>query len=74
MSHLEKLTLYLRVENRDRFIDGTHLQDEILVHMPQLNSFIFYISTNVNTVGLINHPTGEDIQRTFTNETTTKCN
>ena len=67
MSYLEKLTLYLRVKNRDRFIDGTHLQDQILVHMPQLNSFIFYFGTYINIVGLQHHPTSEDIQRTFTN-------
>ena len=67
MSYLEKLTLYLRVEDYDRCIDGTHLQDEILAHMPQLSSFIFYIGTYINSVGLEHHPTSEDIQRTFTN-------
>jgi hypothetical protein len=67
MSNLEKLTLYLRIEDRDRFIDGTHLQDEILVYMPQLHSFAFYICTYAKTTGLIHHLSNEDIQRTFTN-------
>jgi len=67
MSYLEKLTLYLRIEDRDRFIDGTHLQDEILIYMPQLHSFTFYICTYVNTAGLVHHISSEDIQRTFIN-------
>jgi hypothetical protein len=67
MSSLEKLTLYLRIEDRDRFIDGTHLHDEILIYMPELHSFTFYISTHVNTADLVHHLSCEDIQRTFTN-------
>jgi hypothetical protein len=62
MSSLEKLTLYLRIEDRDRFIDGTHLHDEILIYMPELHSFIFYISTHVNTANLVHHLSCEDIQ------------
>ncbi|CAF3942622.1 unnamed protein product [Adineta steineri] len=67
MSNLEKLTLYLRIENRDRFVDGTFLQNEILVYMPQLHSFTFYICTFINTIGLLHHLSCEDVQRTFTN-------
>ena len=65
MSCLEKLTLYLRTINRDRFIDGTHIENEILAHMPQLNSFIFYICTYINNVDLIHNLSSEDIQRTL---------
>ncbi|CAF1421404.1 unnamed protein product [Rotaria sordida] len=67
MSNLEKLTLYLRIKNRDRFVDGILLQNEILVYMPQLHSFTFYICTCINTVGLLHHLSSEDVQRTFTN-------
>ncbi|CAF1039382.1 unnamed protein product [Adineta ricciae] len=67
MSNLEKLTLYLRIKDQDRFADGTLLQNEILVHMPHLHSFIFYICTYINTDGLQNQLSSEDIQRTFTN-------
>ncbi|CAF4599147.1 unnamed protein product, partial [Rotaria sp. Silwood2] len=67
MSYLEKLTLYFRIENRDRFIDGTHLQNEILVDMPRLHSFNFYFSTHHNSADLFHHVSSQDIQRTFTN-------
>ena len=67
MSNLEKLTLYLRIKNQDRFVDGTLLQNEILVHVPHLRSFTFYICTYINTDGLQDQLSSEDIQGTFTN-------
>ena len=67
MSYLEKLTLYLRIKDRDRFIDGTHLKNEILVNMPQLHSFTFYICTYVETVDLSYKLSSEDIQQTLMN-------
>jgi hypothetical protein len=67
MSCLEKLTLYLRIIKRDRFINGTHVENEILAHMPQLNSFIFYICTYIDNVDLVHNLSGEDIQRIFIN-------
>jgi len=67
MSYLEKLTLYLRIKDRNRFIDGTHLVNEMLVNVPQLHSFTFYICTYIDTVGLIHKSASEDIQRTFIN-------
>jgi hypothetical protein len=67
MLNLEKLTLYLRVCDRGTFIDGTHLYNDILMYIPRLNSFTFYICT-VNTLdGFIHYLSNEDIQRTFTN-------
>ncbi|CAF4965308.1 unnamed protein product [Rotaria socialis] len=36
MSHLKELILYLSIENRVVFVDGTRLYNEILIHMPQL--------------------------------------
>jgi hypothetical protein len=41
MSNLERLTLYLRVRDRDTFIDGTHLYNDILIYMPRLYSLTF---------------------------------
>jgi hypothetical protein len=63
MTHLEKLSLYLRIGFRDTFIDGKNLSNEILVYMPQLNEFIFYISTEsvINST----HPKSPDIQQTL---------
>ncbi|CAF2666240.1 unnamed protein product [Rotaria sp. Silwood2] len=67
MTHLEKLTLYVRTRSRSAFVDGTHLQNEILLHMPQLHSFIFYISSENLTFDLVHRKSYDDIQQTFTN-------
>ncbi|CAF3186995.1 unnamed protein product, partial [Rotaria sp. Silwood2] len=67
MSYLEKLTLYLRIENRATFVNNTHLQNEILVYMPRLYSFSFYISTYDRSTGLFHYVPSQDIQRTITN-------
>jgi hypothetical protein len=64
---LKRLTLYLRVRNRDTFIDGTQLNDDILIYMPRLYSFTFYVGT-VNTLdGFPRYLSDEDVQRTFIN-------
>jgi len=67
MKHLEKLTLDLHIDKRSLFVDGTHINNEILVHMPQLHTFIFYISTEMNIDNLTNRKSISDIQQTFTN-------
>ncbi|CAF1544752.1 unnamed protein product, partial [Rotaria sordida] len=67
MSNLEKLTLYLPIKGRNRVIDGTYVQHDILDYMPQLHSFIFYICTYVETVDLSYKFSSEDIQQTLTN-------
>lgn len=67
MSHLTKLTLYLRVCDRDAFIDGIELYKNFLMYMPRIQSFIFYIAT-VNTLdGIARYLSDQDIQRTFMN-------
>jgi len=68
MSNLEILTLFLTVKNRRRFIDGNHLNNEILVHMPQLNTFTFCIRTISNINNGINWQSTEDIQQSFINK------
>src|SRR5437762_3260524 len=68
MRHLEKLTLYLRIRKRNLYVvDGTHLYNEILVHMPQLHTFIFYISTIDFINPLVPRKSIDDIQQTFRN-------
>ncbi|CAF2513219.1 unnamed protein product [Rotaria sp. Silwood2] len=66
MSYLENLTLYLRIKNRDTFIDKIHLENEIHVYMPQLHLFTFYICTYDNTVDLFRYVPSQDIQRNAT--------
>lgn len=65
MSQLEELTLDLFIENRDTIVDGTHLHDEILLHMPQLKKFIFHICTDCEDIDLSNQLSCNDIQQTF---------
>ncbi|CAF3093244.1 unnamed protein product [Rotaria sp. Silwood2] len=68
MSNLEELTLFLTIlRNDSTYIDGNHLYDEILVHMPRLNKFTFSIITeiiniNIRSDFLLNN----DIQFSFT--------
>jgi hypothetical protein len=74
MTHLKKLTLYLRIRNDDRFdgytspyVDGTYLQNEVLIHMSQLHVFNFYISTIANIDYSVSRISSGDIQQTFKN-------
>jgi len=67
MSYLEKLTLYLPIKGRNRVIDGTNVQHDILDNMSQLHSFTFYICTYVKTFDLSYNLSSEDIQQTLTN-------
>ncbi|CAF2104619.1 unnamed protein product [Rotaria magnacalcarata] len=45
MRYLQQLTLYVIVTIRSTFIDGIHLSNEILDHIPQLQTFNFNIIT-----------------------------
>ncbi|CAF1292405.1 unnamed protein product [Rotaria magnacalcarata] len=74
MNHLEKLTLYLLIGKDKTFhcdtspyVDGTYLQNEVLVHMTQLQAFNFYISTENPFNHTVFHISSDDIQQTFTN-------
>ncbi|CAF4055545.1 unnamed protein product, partial [Rotaria magnacalcarata] len=67
MSYLEELTLYLCIENRDTFVDGTHVHNEILSHMPQLHSFVFYIRTDNDTIDSMRKLSNDDILQAFKN-------
>ncbi|CAF2846787.1 unnamed protein product [Rotaria sp. Silwood2] len=67
MIHLEELTLYLHIFGGSKFIAGTHLNNEILIHMPQLHTFIFYIASDNPIADPTIRVSNDDIQRTFTN-------
>ncbi|CAF4978990.1 unnamed protein product [Rotaria sp. Silwood1] len=67
MINLEELILSLSIIRVDLpYIDGTHLYDEIQMHMPRLNKLIFSINTAVTKNNInINFPSKEDLQRSF---------
>jgi hypothetical protein len=67
MQYLEKLTLYLRIVNQNALINGNHLHNEILVHMPHLQTFIFYISTRYKINESVYYLSKDHIEQTFTN-------
>ncbi|CAF3314240.1 unnamed protein product [Rotaria sp. Silwood2] len=66
MTHLEKLTLYLRTWEKS-FVDYTHLHNDILVYMLQLHTFIFYISTEAFIDDSVYHRSNDDIENKFIN-------
>ncbi|CAF4571528.1 unnamed protein product [Rotaria sp. Silwood2] len=65
MLYLEELTLYLSINNRAIFVDGTYLYNEILIHMPQLRTFSFYIRTQIDIGNSIHQLSINDIEQTF---------
>jgi hypothetical protein len=67
MSNLEELTFYMIIQNRTAFIDGIHIYNEILVHVPRLHLFSFRISTDTKRGRLVRHLSKDNIQRSFTN-------
>ncbi|CAF3760973.1 unnamed protein product [Rotaria socialis] len=67
MFNLEELTLNIIIEDRTRFIDGTHLKNEVFVRMPQLYKFTFHISTETKLQHLVHGLSSDDIQKTFSN-------
>ncbi|CAF3252863.1 unnamed protein product [Rotaria socialis] len=67
MFNLEELTLNIIIENRTRFIDGTHLKNEVFARMPWLYKFTFHISTETKLQHLVHGLSSDDIQQTFSN-------
>ncbi len=65
MKYLEQLTLHLIVDRRSAMIDGIHLNNEVVNHMPQLQTFIFDIVTYTQVIKELNRQSSDDIQRTF---------
>jgi hypothetical protein len=67
MLNLEELILFLFIIRADKnYIDGTQLYDDILVYMPRLSKFSFWIDTSIvennSEIGLSSN---EDIHRSF---------
>jgi len=65
MSNLEQLGLYLLVIDRNRFIDGNDLKQNIIDYMPRLNQFDFNICSTMSFEDQISLPSNEDIQHSF---------
>ncbi|CAF5215748.1 unnamed protein product, partial [Rotaria magnacalcarata] len=64
MENLETLMLFLLVGNRTEFIDDVHLSEEILIHMPRLEKFIFNITTIDDVVEIDYWLKKDDIEET----------
>ena len=60
MANLEELTLNIDIKDQNTFLNGTRINDDILVHMSQLQKFHFHFCIENELYSI------EDIQRTFT--------
>ncbi|CAF0838258.1 unnamed protein product [Rotaria sordida] len=60
MSNIEQLNLHITIENKTMFIDGKHIYNEIIVHMPRLHTF-------KDLDQPIDHLSKDDILQTFSN-------
>lgn len=67
MSNLEELILKITNKDRMKFVDGTQINNGILVHMPRLNKFTFHITTYTRREHIVNYLSNNDIQETFIN-------
>ncbi|CAF1262872.1 unnamed protein product [Rotaria sordida] len=65
MSNLENLRLNILVYDKNQFVDGNDLKENILNHMLQLERFEFYICSDFYFYNQIDFPSKEDIQYTF---------
>lgn len=68
MAYLEELTLRLTVNDRSAFIDSTHLNNEVLIYMPRLQTLTLNIVTFTTVINGANRQTIDGIQHTFYNE------
>ncbi|CAF1661111.1 unnamed protein product, partial [Adineta ricciae] len=66
MLNLQELTLNIFIQNRFTLVDGTQINNEILIHMPLLQKFTFYIHTGSDRNGSI-RLSSDEIRRTFAN-------
>jgi len=55
------------MKTRLEFIDGIHLENEILSHMSQLEKFDFHITMNVEIIDPQHQQSVDDIEHTFKN-------
>jgi hypothetical protein len=67
LCNLQDLTLYIQVNERNRLVDGIQLENDILIHLSKLQTFVFYICTFTSANHPITSLSNDDIQRTFSN-------
>ncbi|CAF4223650.1 unnamed protein product [Rotaria magnacalcarata] len=67
MIFLEELTLHLNVCDRLTFTDATQLNNEVLIHMPRLQTLTFNIVTFIKAFNGTSRTTINNIQHTFYN-------
>ncbi|CAF4366289.1 unnamed protein product [Rotaria magnacalcarata] len=65
MFNLEELSLYVKICDKNTFVDGNDLKKNILNNMSRLKKFQFYIRSTTGVLNQINIPSNEDIQYTF---------
>ena len=70
MIELEKLSLSLVIDCQRRFIDGNHLKENVIRHMPRLEDFVFNIRSIMPlSLDPVHLPTNEEIRCTLTDLT-----
>ncbi|CAF3765759.1 unnamed protein product [Rotaria magnacalcarata] len=68
MVYLKELALFFPVDERSRFIDGIHLENEIIIYLSHLQRFTFNITTHTeSTKNEVHLQSNDDIRRTFLN-------
>jgi hypothetical protein len=67
MLYLEKLTLYLRIDDQGVFMDPIHLINEFSMYMSRLLLFYFYLSTENQTNDLVHYLSNNDTKQTYRN-------
>ncbi|CAF1559442.1 unnamed protein product [Rotaria magnacalcarata] len=65
MFNLEELSLYVKICDINRFVDGNDFKKNILNNMSRLKKLQFYIRSTTGVLNRINIPSNEDIQYTF---------
>ena len=67
MNKLERFTLHIYIGSGEKLIDGNDIHQDILIHMPQLQSFVFHIQSSCKPNILGENFTNKDIEQTFIN-------
>jgi hypothetical protein len=67
MAYLEKLTLYLRIDNQGVLMDPVCIINEFSRCMSRLHSFKFYLSTDNNRNDFVRYMSSNDIKQNYLN-------
>ncbi|CAF3818307.1 unnamed protein product [Rotaria sp. Silwood1] len=65
MINLEELGLYVKICERNKFVDGHDLKKNIINKLVRLKKIQFYFRSTIGLLNQINLPSNEDIQYTF---------